>query len=92
MSLTNGKRGRVPVLCMRCRNLKFHEARGLCKCCYNHLAEKRCGPDESLADYPPLGGYGVAATVAHGHHSDSDAERMRRRLDPNHIPMKEATQ
>ena len=90
MSLTNGHRGGRPVLCMRCRVIKRHEARGLCKCCYNHLAERRCGADESLDDYPPLGGYGAAAIVAHGHHSDSEADRMRRHLDPAHLPMKEA--
>lgn len=99
MSLTNGKRGRVPIVCLRCRGVKFHEARGLCKCCYNHLAERRCRDAESLDDYPPLGGYGAASAIAGGRHTGqhsrepampdhltaAEAARLRERLDPGHI-------
>lgn len=34
--------------------MKLHEARGLCKCCYNHLREGRAGRD-CLANYPLQG-------------------------------------
>lgn len=100
MSLTNGKRGRTPILCLRCRGFKFHEARGLCKCCYNHLAEGRCAATESLDDYPPLGGYGAAAIADGGRHitqhspepampdhlAAAEAAHLREHLDPGHLP------
>lgn len=40
-------------VCLRCQNLKPYEARGLCKCCYNHVREGRTA--EHLDDYPLLG-------------------------------------
>lgn len=61
------KRSRRIVVCLRCDGHKLHEARGLCKCCYNHLAEGRCRSGESLDDYPPLGGYGSHAGVTSVH-------------------------
>ncbi len=33
------KNGSRMVVCDRCRNMKLHHARGLCKCCYNHATE-----------------------------------------------------
>lgn len=35
------KSGTVMCQCARCQHIKLHHARGLCKCCYNHAAEKR---------------------------------------------------
>lgn len=70
------------VVCLRCRDHKRHEARGLCKCCYNHLRENRCRTGEQLSDYLPLGGYGTAASYI----EDGDAAAMRRNLDPAWIP------
>lgn len=48
------KRTKRTVICIRCQNLKRHEARGLCKCCYNHVREGRSGRD-TLDDYPTKG-------------------------------------
>lgn len=53
MSIKNGHRTKYTAVCLRCRNLKRHEARGLCKCCYNHVAEGRT--NETLDSYPLLG-------------------------------------
>lgn len=44
------KRSRRLTVCARCQSMKFHEAHGLCKCCYNHVREGRAGC-ESLDDY-----------------------------------------
>lgn len=49
----SGKRAKRTAVCLRCRNLKRHEARGLCKCCYNHVAEGRTA--ENLGSYPLRG-------------------------------------
>lgn len=46
------RKGRI-ALCLRCRNLKKYEARGLCKCCYNHVRENRVA-GQTLDDYPLL--------------------------------------
>lgn len=88
MSLSNGKRSRVPVPCLRCGNIKFHEARGLCKCCYNHLAEGRCRTGEYLDSYPRTGGYGRAAFALES--GVDKAHQLRRVLDPGHIGAREA--
>lgn len=34
MSRANGKRGFKRVRCVRCSKVRFHEARGLCRSCY----------------------------------------------------------
>lgn len=88
MGFKNRKRSNCICLCLRCGNVKKHEARGLCKCCYNHLREGRCREGESLDSYPLMpqrydwpgvgGGDGLAA------------EKFRVTHDPLHIPMKEA--
>lgn len=68
------KRSRRVTVCLRCRNLKLHEARGLCKCCYNHLAEHRCRTGEHLDDYPTLGG-GVGTSGAGRGAGDTGSRR-----------------
>lgn len=83
-------RGRQVVQCLRCGGLKIHEARGLCKCCYNHLREQRCRHGESLDQYPKLGGFGQWSGFTTAV-SETKADQIRRKLDPNHIPMKEAS-
>ncbi|QGU03123.1 hypothetical protein CKALI_11395 [Corynebacterium kalinowskii] len=83
------KRGRRLTVCLRCQNMKVHEARGLCKCCYNHLAEHRCRGGESLDDYPLLGAVGRWGG-AHTGTPVGDADKLRRKADPGHIPMREA--
>lgn len=88
MSLTNGRRSRKVVQCLRCGNAKFHEARGLCKCCYNHLAEGRCKSGESLDSYALAGGFGSWVGASSG--TSTQADRIRRTHDPRHIPMREA--
>lgn len=46
------RKGRIS-LCLRCRSFKKYEARGLCKCCYNHVHEHRVA-GKNLDDYPLL--------------------------------------
>ena len=46
------RKGRI-ALCLRCRNIKKYESRGLCKCCYNHVREHRVA-GKTLDDYPLL--------------------------------------
>lgn len=70
-------RSHVIVECVRCMGHKFHEARGLCKCCYNRVREGRV-KGQSLSDYPPLGGYGSSAVL-------SEADAIRKYLDPLQI-------
>ena len=82
------KRSRRVTVCLRCRNLKLHEARGLCKCCYNHLAEHRCRTGESLDDYPCTGGYGTA--VGLDRDPTADAKRIRAHFDPRSIGHRES--
>lgn len=54
MGYRNGRRSRKLVHCRRSQNIKPHEARHLCKCCYNRVIEGRAGR-ESIDDYPPAG-------------------------------------
>ncbi|WP_157118481.1 hypothetical protein [Corynebacterium sphenisci] len=91
MSWRNGKRGHVLVPCARCTRTKVHEARGLCKPCYNRLREGRIR-GECLDDYPTVGctaGWSSLADIARGG-AAGHADELRRRLDPGHIPAREA--
>lgn len=48
------KGGRISV-CTRCQRLKLHEARNLCKSCYNKVREGRAR-GQTLSDYPLING------------------------------------
>lgn len=75
------------VSCMRCGVTKLYEARGMCKCCYNHVREGRCGSD-CLDNYPTLDKW--SDKMLERLSVVGDAERMRRRMDPGYInPKKE---
>jgi ribosomal protein L37E len=51
------KNGTRVIVCERCRRLKLHHARSVCKSCYNKLAE---GRDRSGLDhYPTLAEQGL---------------------------------
>ena len=65
-------------LCLRCRNLKCHEARGLCKCCYNHVREHRA-QGLTLNDFP-----------LQGENRKPHPTPLDKRKDPSFIPMREA--
>ena len=72
------------ILCARCRNLKRHEARGLCKCCYNHVRENRV-TGLTLDDFPLLKDQPTAAA---GPEQNYQARTSKK--DPGFIPMREA--
>lgn len=74
------RRSRKLTWCLRCGGHKLHEARGLCKCCYNHLREERCPKGESLEDYPTATGRGTWVGTT----------SSKRYYDPGFIRMKEA--
>lgn len=73
----NHHRSRRVTECLYCGNSKRHEARGLCKCCYNHIREGRVQGVTYLDPEPMRAG--------------NEAARMRRLFDPRFIPNREAS-
>ena len=82
MSWKNGRRSHRLADCVRCMRIKPHEARSLCKSCYNKVREGRA-QGVSLEDYPPQGRNSTAVGT-------SDADTMRKHFDPGHIPTRQA--
>lgn len=59
------KRSHRITICLHCNNIKRHEARGLCKCCYNRIREGRT-KHLTLDAYPT----GIAPTTPTTIHHD----------------------
>lgn len=76
--------------CLYCQNLKRHEARGLCKCCYNRIREGRA-QGVTLNDFPLMGGYwGVSYLDQNALRDGKEAGRIRHFFDSRHITLKDA--
>lgn len=71
------KNGTIMTGCLHCGQWKLHHARGLCKCCYNHAAERGY-----LHLYPPLGGCGLGAVQIGPEAGQKLASMGRRGLHP----------
>ena len=87
----NHHRSKRVTECVYCGNSKRHEARGLCKCCYNHIREGRV-QGVTLNNFPLIGQYhGVTYLDPEPMRAGNDAARMRRLFDLRFIPNREAS-